>query len=447
MSNSVPLILSVSELTRQLRSTLEAQFPTCGLRGRFPISVIHPSGHRYFTLKDKQSQIRCVLFRGAAQHLRFDLQDGLEVIVAGRLTVYEPRGDYQLILESVQPKGIGALQLAFEQLKEKLAGEGLFDADRKRPLPIFPKKFGIITSLHGAALQDMLTILQRRCPIAHILVHPVLVQGDGAAEQIAEAIDSLNHQKLDVMIVGRGGGSLEDLWCFNEEVVVRAIAQSTVPVISAVGHEIDVTLSDFAADYRAPTPSAAAEIVVPQLDEMLDQVEQFQTRLYRAIRTRFERLLYRVGNLKHALPDPVSWFYRYHQRLDEVEARLQHACGGFQRQYRQLLLTLQSKVHASNPRHHIREHQRIIPQLLKRMLSGVAGSVAQKQHRSEMMMRSLHNLSPLAILARGYSVVETFPELRIVKSHKDISVGDSVRTRLAEGQLICLVQETKAETS
>ena len=447
MPSRFPLVWSVSELTRQLRSTLEAQFPTVWVEGEIS-NLRHPSsGHRYFTLKDKQCQIRAVLFRGAAQHLRFDLQDGLEVIVAGRLTVYEPRGDYQLILESVQPKGIGALQLAFEQLKERLASEGLFDADRKRPLPGFPKRIGIITSPHGAALQDMLTILQRRCPIAQILIYPVLVQGDGAAEQIAEAIRSLNHRKLDVLIVGRGGGALEDLWCFNEEVVVRAISQSTLPVISAVGHEIDVTLADFAADYRAPTPSAAAEIVVPQLDEMVDQVEQFRARLQRAIRGSFERFLYRVKNLKHALPDPISWFYKYHQRLDEVDSRLQHACGDFQRQYRQLLLTLQSKVNASNPRYHIREHQRIIPQLLKRMLSGVAGSVKEKQHRSEMMMTSLHNLSPLAILGRGYSVVETLPELRIVKSHKDISIGDSVRTQLAEGQLICLVQETRAESS
>jgi exodeoxyribonuclease VII large subunit len=370
----------------------------------------------------------------------------LEVIVAGRLTVYEPRGDYQLILESVEPKGIGALQLAFEQLKEKLAREGLFDAERKRPLPFFPKRIGMITSLHGAAIRDMLTILERRCPIAHILIHPVLVQGEGAAEQIADAIRTLNRMKLDVLIVGRGGGSLEDLWCFNEEVVVRAIAESAVPVISAVGHEIDVTLADFAADYRAPTPSAAAEIVVPQLDDLYAKIEQLNARLQRAIRTGLDRFLYQVGNLKRAMPDPVLWFYRYGQHLDDLESRLHQAFEDLQKHSRLLLLAIQANVYASTPIHFVRENQRIVPQMLKRMIRGLLGSLKEKQLRSEMMMTALHNLSPLGILSRGYSVVETLKERKIVKSHKDVSIGSSVRTRLADGHLICLVQDTKGES-
>ncbi len=368
------------------------------------------------------------------------------MIVAGRLTVYEPRGDYQLILESVEPKGIGALQLAFEQLKEKLAAEGLFDLERKRPLPSFPRKIGIITSLQGAAIQDMLTILERRCPVAHILVHPVLVQGEGAAEQIADAIQTLNRMKLDVLIVGRGGGSLEDLWCFNEEVVVRAIAGSAIPVISAVGHEIDVTLADFAADYRAPTPSAAAEIVVPQMDDVYTQIEQLDARLQRAIRTGLDRLLYQVGNLQGAIPDPVSWFYRYSQHLDNLDFRLYQALQDLQKHSQLLLMTLQAKVYASTPSHYVRENQRIISQLLKRMVSAALGSLKEKQLRSEMMMTALHNLSPLGILSRGYSVLETLKERKIVKSYKDVTIGASVRTRLAEGQLICLVQDTKAES-
>lgn len=439
-------VLTVSELTSQIRSVLETRFPIVWVEGEVSNLRRASSGHHYFTLKDKRSQVRSVLFRGSAQHLRFDLEDGLEVIVAGRLTVYEPRGDYQLILESVEPKGIGALQLAFEQLKEKLAHEGLFDAQRKRPLPFLPRKIGLITSLHGAAIRDMLTILQRRCPIAHILIHPVRVQGEGAADQIADAIHTLSRMKLDILIVGRGGGSLEDLWCFNEEIVVRAIAESRVPVISAVGHETDVTLADFVADCRAPTPSAAAELVAPPLDELFVRVEQLTSRLLRAIRAGFERILYQLGNLRQALPEPVLWLYRYNQRLDDLETRLLQALKDFQKRSRLLLLGLQAKVHASTPRHQIREDHRVIPQLLKRMIRGLVTSLKEKQHRSELMMNSLHNLSPLGILSRGYSVVETVKERRIVRSHNDVSIGTSVRTRLAEGHLICLVQETKAES-
>ena len=446
MPSVLPHVLTVSELTNQIRSLLENHFPTIWVEGEISNLRRPPSGHQYFTLKDRQSQIRSVIFRGSAQQLRFDLADGLEVIVAGRLTVYEPRGDYQLILESVEPKGVGALQLAFEQLKEKLAAEGLFDEDRKQSLPFFPRNIGIITSPQGAAIRDMLSILERRCPIANILVHPVLVQGEGAAEQIADAIQTLNRMDLDVLIVGRGGGTLEDLWCFNEEVVVRAIAESAIPVISAVGHEIDVTLADFVADYRAPTPSAAAEIVVPQLDDLHAQIQQLTARLQRAMRTGLDRLLYQVGAVKRAMPDPVTWFYRYSQQLDDLDLRLHQALQDLQKRSRLLLVTLQANVYASTPSHFVRENQRIIPQLVKRTIGGVFGSLKERRLRSEMMMTALHNLSPLSILSRGYSVVETLKERKIVKSHKDVSIGASVRTRLAEGHLICLVQETKADS-
>ena len=387
------------------------------------------------------------MFRGSAQQLRFDLQDGIEVIAAGRLTVYEPRGDYQLILEAVEPKGVGALQIAFEQLKEKLAKEGLFDEDRKQSLPFFPQKIGIVTSLHGAAIRDMLTILERRCPIAQILVQPVLVQGEGSAEQIADAIRTLNRMDLDVLIIGRGGGSLEDLWSFNEEKVIRAIAESTIPVISAVGHEIDVTLADFAADYRAPTPSAAAEIVVPQLDDLYDQIEQLDLRLQRAMRTVLDRFLYQVGHLQQGIPDPGGWVRRYSQHVDDLDLRLHQALHHFQKHTRLLFLALQSKIFATTPGHLVREHQPLVHQLLKRMVAGGLGTLKEKQLRSKVVMTALQNLSPLGILSRGYSVVETLTEGKIVKSHHDAPIGSAVRTRLAEGHLICLVQDSKPEPS
>ena len=388
-----------------------------------------------------------VLFRGSGQRLRFDLQDGLEVLVYGRLTVYEPRGDYQLILESVEPKGIGALQLAFEQLKEKLMREGLFESDRKRPLPFLPRKIGIITSLHGAAIRDLLSILHRRCPIVQVLIHPVLVQGEGAANQIAKAIRTLSGMKdVDVIIVGRGGGSLEDLWCFNEEIVVRAIGSSTVPIISAVGHEIDVTLSDFVADYRAPTPSAAAEIVVPQLSDLVGQIEQLRSRLGRAMRTGLDLIRHQVTAVQQSIPDPVLWLYRHGQHLDDLETRLHMQVKDLYERFRLMIVTLQAKVLTSTPLTHIRVNQERVPQLLKRMVLGVSTSRKEKRHRIEIFMTGLHTLSPLAILSRGYSVVQTLKGRKIVRSVNEVSVGDSVRARLADGQLICHVEETKSET-
>ena len=370
----------------------------------------------------------------------------MEVLVYGRMTVYEPRGDYQLILESVEPKGIGALQLAFEQLKEKLMREGLFERDRKRPLPFLPRKIGIITSLHGAAIRDLLSILHRRCPIAQVLIHPVLVQGEGAANQIAKAIRTLSGMKdVDVIIVGRGGGSLEDLWCFNEEIVVRAIGNSTVPIISAVGHEIDVTLSDFVADYRAPTPSAAAEIVVPQLSDLVGQIEQLRSRLGRAMRAGLDQIRYQVAAVQQSIPDPVLWLFRYGQHLDDLETRLHRQVKNLYDRFRLMIVTLQAKVLTSTPLSHIRVNQERVPQLLKRMVLGVSTARKEKRHRIEILMTALHTLSPLAILSRGYSVVQTLKERKIVRSVHEVSVGDSVRARLADGQLICHVDETTSE--
>ncbi|MFM8552617.1 MAG: exodeoxyribonuclease VII large subunit, partial [Nitrospiraceae bacterium] len=273
-------ILTVSELTLLVRDRLEQAFPDVWIEGEVSTLRSPASGHFYFTLKDAQCQIRAVLFRNQAQRLRFALREGLQVVVRGRVTVYEPRGEYQLVLDYLEPKGVGALQLALEQLKERLALEGLFDEARKRPLPFLPRRVGLVTSLSGAAVRDMLVVLGRRCPSLDVVICPVPVQGEGAAPKIAAAIRTLSASgKVDVMIVGRGGGSLEDLWCFNEEVVVRAIVASRVPVVSAVGHETDVTLADFAADYRAPTPSAAAEAVAPVLADLIRSVADLRARL------------------------------------------------------------------------------------------------------------------------------------------------------------------------
>ncbi len=284
MPELFPPLLTVSELTKQIRLNLEQQFRSVWVEGEISNLRCPSSGHHYFTLKDRSSQIRAVLFRSQAERVKFALQDGLEVLVFGRLTVYEPRGDYQLLLDGVEPKGMGALQLAFMQLKAKFEEEGLFHSSRKQSLPAFPERIGVVTSPVGAALHDVLTILSRRWPLAQILIAPVAVQGGAAAGQIAAAIRMFNQlspqiAKVDVLIVGRGGGSIEDLWAFNEEEVVRAIAASDIPIVSAVGHETDVTLADLAADCRAPTPSAAAELVVPDCAIVKEQARHHRIRL------------------------------------------------------------------------------------------------------------------------------------------------------------------------
>jgi exodeoxyribonuclease VII large subunit len=320
------------------------------------------SGHQYFTLKDQASQIRAVLFRSQAERLKFGLQDGLEVLVFGRLTVYEPRGDYQLLLEAVEPKGMGALQLAFLQLKSKLEAEGIFQDSRKRTLPAFPERIGVVTSPVGAALHDLLTIMHRRWPLARVLIAPVSVQGGVAAGQVAGAIQMFNHLspqfgKVDVLIVGRGGGSIEDLWAFNEEQVVRAIADSRIPIVSAVGHETDVTLADLAADFRAPTPSAAAELVVPDSMLVKAQVRQHRIRLERAFKSLVAALTVRIQQISQRLPEPRLIIGHFVQRVDELERQLYRKVKHGYRNIQLLLLQHQSAIWEANPLSTIQREQ------------------------------------------------------------------------------------------
>ena len=447
MQDVLSRILTVSELTAQIRLALEGQFRTVWVEGQISNLRRPSSGHQYFTLKDQFSQIRIVLFRGVAQHLPYELEEGLEVIIRGTVTVYESRGDYQVILETVEPKGIGALQLAFEQLKKKLEDEGLFDRHRKQQIPFFPGKIGIITSRHGAALHDMLSIIQRRCPMIPLLIHPVLVQGEEAAEQIANAIHTLNQVKdVDVLIVGRGGGSLEDLWSFNEEVVVRAITESTIPVVSAVGHETDVTLADLAADLRAPTPSAAAEIVVPHIEDLTSQVRHLKDRLSQTMETRLERKRYEVEATRSALPDPVLWLSRYGQRVDDLESRLRLTMKDVHRGLRIRLASLESQIAIHTPRHRIQACRGLLTQIWIRIQGGVQVLLKEKRLQGEGKMALLHTLSPLTILSRGYGIVEALDGRGIVKSIHDVSIGDHVRAQLADGKIHCLVEEIKEES-
>jgi exodeoxyribonuclease VII large subunit len=440
-------VLTVSELTVLIRDHIEQTFPDIWLEGETSNLRSPSSGHLYFTLKDQASQIRAVLFRSQAQRLRFALKEGLQVVVRGRLTVYEPRGEYQIVLDTLEPKGLGALQLAFEQLKERLAREGLFDESRKRPLPFLPRRVGVVTSPSGAAIRDILAVLGRRCPIVHVLICPVPVQGDGAAEEIAAGIHTLSRSgKVDAIIVGRGGGSLEDLWSFNEEVVVRAIVESRVPVVSAVGHEIDYTLADFAADYRAPTPSAAAEAVAPVLDELVRTLEHLSVRLQQAIEVKLKLERHEADRHAASLPGLRMRIQRRAQRLDELTGlfvfRLTQAIADGQRQ----AMACRHELGGYSPVARVRGAWVLVSQLVKRAEQGMLSLVVLKRQAVRAFAGALDGLSPLGVLARGYSIIQTVPDGQVLRRAGEASVGDEVRARLAEGQLLCTVRKVLLDT-
>lgn len=391
-------VLTVSELTRLVKGTLEDRFARVWVTGEISNLRRPGSGHVYLTLKDAESQLSAVMWRGAAARLRFRLEDGIEVIVGGMLTVYGARGQYQIIIQSIEPKGIGALQLAFKQLVEKLRKEGLFDPEHRKPLPAFPRHIGIVTSPTGAAIHDILQVLDRRCPIVPVTLYPVRVQGVEAAREIAEAIDEMNRLGwFDVLIVGRGGGSLEDLWAFNEELVARAIYRSRIPVVSAVGHEIDVTISDMVADRRALTPTEAGELVVPRLDQIEEQLVELTRRLTEALRG------------------------------DAKLARMQ-------------LATLGERLSPAHLAARVRELAQRTDDAGGRLPAALAALVRQVQVKLAAFGGKLESLSPLAVLARGYSITMRL-DGEVLRDASQVQPGDSLRTRLAKGEVISKVED------
>ena len=447
MSAAPPTVYTVTQLTTRIRATMENAFPEVWVEGEVSNLRIPSSGHVYFSLNDQESQIRAVLFRRMAAALPFHVENGLTVLGKGRVSVYEPRGEYQLLLEYLEPKGIGALQIAFEQLKQQFDREGLFDPARKRPLPFFPRHVGVITSGTGAALHDIVTVVHRRCPVIRIRLFPVAVQGPGAAQQIAEAVRLANQQAdLDVLIVGRGGGSWEDLWSFNEEVVVRAIAGSRIPVISAVGHEIDFTLSDFAADYRAPTPSAAAESVSPVLADLMEGIREKNARLAQAMRGTFRFHRNQVVLALHTLPVPSQILQRQVQRVDELSFRLGSGIRAMLAAVRPRLAALAAGLGRVGPGYSWQRGSLMLPQLLRRLSRAMPWVITGKKHQLRTVASTLDTLSPLAVLSRGYSILETSPGGKIVKDAQSVQVGDRIRARLAEGKLSCLVEQTERQS-
>jgi exodeoxyribonuclease VII large subunit len=438
-------IYTVSELTQRLRGVLEQEFPAFWVEGEVSNLRAPGSGHVYFTLKDDQAQLRAVLFRSRLRHVRFEPRDGLHVLAFGSLDVYPQRGEYQLVVELMEPKGLGALQVAFEQLKARLQAEGLFDQGRKRPLPRFPRKIGIVTSPTGAAIRDMLRVIGRRFADLHIVVRPARVQGEGAAQEVADGIADLDRLgDVDVIIVGRGGGSLEDLWAFNEEVVARAIAAAKAPVISAVGHEVDFTIADFVADLRAPTPSAAAELVVREKEAVVDAVREFRDRLERAFRRRLERPRERLALIaaRRVLTDPTRPIRDAHRRVDELRLRLRRGLAASHGHGVHRVVLAGQRLHAASPAVRISGSRGVVGQIRGRLDAGIRRSLDRGQQRARVAAGKLDGLSPLAVLARGYSVTRTRAGA-IVRSARQVAPGDAVGVRLHEGTLECTVVQTK----
>ncbi len=443
-ATSGPRILSVSELTAEIRSLLETRYADLWVEGEISNCRLWNTGHLYFTLKDSGAQLRAVMWRTALRNVKFKPEDGLQVIARGRIGVYEPKGEYQLVCELLEPRGFGARQLALEQLKKRLQAEGLFDPSRKRPIPQLPRKIGIVTSLDGAALRDIIKVLSRRYPGAHLVIAPTRVQGDEAAGEIAKAIDAVGRiEGVDVVIAGRGGGAIEDLWAFNEEEVARAIARCPVPLISAVGHETDVTLSDLVADLRAPTPSAAAEIVVAAREELRSRIDRLTERaaaagraILHARRLRLERLMAR----------PALAGFRGHlalrsRHVAELTFDLQRSARGVVARRGRALQELRVRLEGTDLRRSLGRVRARMGQADVQLRT----AIGRRFHASDIRWRSLagrlDSLSPLAVLARGYAVCWNADRTRIVRAASTVSAGETVHVTLHEGSISCEVKE------
>lgn len=434
-------IFTITELTHKIKSLLESAYPFVWIMGEISNFRVPGSGHFYFTLKDTDSQISAVMFRAQNKNLKFTPEDGLSVIAMGRLNVYEPRGVYQIILEYLEPEGVGILQLAFEKLKAKLAEEGLFDERFKKPLPFLPGKIAVVTSPTGAAIRDILHVIHRRYPNVDIEIAPARVQGEQAAEEVAEAINLINGRGLaDIIVVARGGGSLEDLQAFNSEVVARAIFASAIPVVSAVGHETDFTIADFVADVRAPTPSAAAELVVPVKEDLVRILEHVSAALQKSLLQRLRFLRQRTDQVSRRLVHPRRQIADYRLRLDDAVGRM---VKGFSRH----LGTMKGRQDALQGRLFRCSPQSLVEDLhvkLKHNLLSLSSTMQLYLHSKrgslETAMARLDALSPLAILDRGYSITRVLPDYSLVKDVQQVSVGQQVEVTLSRGGMLCRVE-------
>ena len=437
-------VFTVSRLVRETRAVLEGSFPLLWLEGEISNYSRPSSGHMYFSLKDEAAQVRCAMFRTRNMQLRFTPANGMHVLIRARITMYEPRGEFQIVVEQMEEAGLGVLQRAFEALKNRLGQEGLFDSAHKRPLPTTPQRLGVITSPTGAAIRDILSVLKRRYPILPVMIYPVAVQGEGAGKEIAAAIKLANERnECDVLIVGRGGGSLEDLWAFNEEVVARAIYNSEIPIISAVGHEIDFTIADFVADLRAPTPSAAAELVTPDMAELQQQLVRQQQRLLSLMRSTLQQSQQQLAWINRRLQQqhPGQQLQHKAQRLDELELRLMQNINVQLRHQDHRLQQLTTRLHHNSPRYRLQQLHTRHEHLQQRLHRAMQLNLAQKRQQLAATSRALNNISPLATLERGYAIVQQLPERQVVRDATTVQPGDKVQARLSRGVLLCTVDE------
>ncbi|XGC81018.1 exodeoxyribonuclease VII large subunit [Bdellovibrio bacteriovorus] len=437
-----PSVLSVEQLNVYIKQLLEGQVGMIWVKGEISNFKAHTSGHFYFSLKDSKSQITAVMFRGNNARLKFKPTDGMEVIVRGRISVYEPRGNYQLMCDMMEPVGAGALQKAFEQLKMKLKAEGLFESARKKPIPTFPRHIAVVTSPTGAAIRDILNVLSRRAPSIQVTVVPTIVQGEAAAPLIGEALrKAINLPDVDAIIVGRGGGSIEDMWCFNNEVLARQIAASPIPIISAVGHEIDFTIADFVADLRAPTPSAAAELVAKSSSELCAKINNFERLLLFSLEKKMKLLHQRILGLSKGLVDPQRRLQDLSLRNDDLLNRLEFAL-------RRLFSVRHHKVELlteklGTPEDLIDEKRKDLEFLMARADKALVHSLDRKRSSLSRYMAILDSLSPLKVVDRGYSIVTKDSE--VIKSGGQVKKGDLIDIRLAEGSLTAVVDSVKGK--
>ncbi|MFW1058270.1 exodeoxyribonuclease VII large subunit [Vibrio parahaemolyticus] len=430
-------IFTVSRLNAEVRLLLENEMGIVWLVGEISNFSAPVSGHWYLTLKDSRAQVKCAMFRGNNRRVTFKPANGNQVLVKARLSLYEPRGDYQLIIESMQPEGDGRLQQEFEELKMKLAAEGLFAQTNKLPLPEHPKRVGVITSKTGAALYDILDVLKRRDPSLPVVIYPTMVQGDDAAIQIAQAIGRANSRnECDVLIVGRGGGSLEDLWCFNNEILARTIAASQIPIISAVGHEVDMTIADFVADVRAPTPSAAAELVSRDNSHKDQSLVAKQHKLASAMRYYLAQKKQQSAQLLHRLErqHPSYQLQRQSQQLDELDMRLRRAMQRFIDTRQQAVERKHHRLQLNSPVKHLAQQKSRLERIEHKLLDAMDRKLLTMRHQLAIAAEKLDTVSPLATLKRGYSITQT-DQGKVVTSADDVKTGDLLVTRLANGEI------------
>ena len=439
-------IFSVSQLNRSVRHLIETQLPLLWVEGEISNFARPASGHWYLTLKDDQAQVRCAMFRNSNQRVGFKPANGTQVLVRCRAGLYEGRGEYQLVIEHMEEAGFGALQRQFEQLKQQLSDEGLFDNQHKKPMPDSVSHIGVITSATGAAVKDVLSVLERRFPSIKVSIFPTAVQGEQAAKQIVEAIGNANQLgQCDALIVGRGGGSLEDLWPFNEEVVARAIFASAIPIVSAVGHEVDFTIADFVADLRAPTPSAAAELLSPDGEDILNQFEGFEILLTEAMGRKIQQLRQRADYLKKRLRHPGHKLQEQSQHLDHLDIRLRRAINSRLEQRRQRMNLVQSQLARVHPGEAIGEYHQLVARYVKQMSRSVKQQLEVRRSKTGQAMHLLDTVSPLKTLGRGYSIIRDADDA-VIKSVAAVTEGDVLRGQLEDGEVVFAVTGTTGKT-